>query len=123
VNLVKVHCSSHSISTKNEIMKTTNDSCCCRCFSVFLGRYYGAKVAVKKVTSVKDGSPLAKYVSRELELLRFLNHPNLVHYIGMALHQGLCVCLFVVLSLLFVICLVVVFWLVVLLFVCLFVLF
>lgn len=30
------------------------------------GTYYGAAVAVKRIHTVKDGSPLTKYVVREL---------------------------------------------------------
>jgi len=48
--------------------------------SVFIGRYFGDYVAVKK--QLREEKQLDRYLLRELSVLKYMNHPNLLEYIG-----------------------------------------
>ena len=52
--------------------------------SVFEGRFFGAKVAIKLIRAMKDGSPITKYVERELDIQSIVAHPNVVQFIGLS---------------------------------------
>lgn len=48
--------------------------------TVYLGKYFGDYVAVKK--QVREDIGLDNYLMRELSVLKNASHPNLVSYIG-----------------------------------------
>lgn len=48
--------------------------------TVFVGRYFGDIVAVKKQT--RQGKDLEKYLLRELAVLKYIRHENMLEYIG-----------------------------------------
>jgi serine/threonine protein kinase len=52
--------------------------------SVFDGKFFGARVAIKLIRGVKDGSPILKYVERELDIQSMVAHPNVVQFIGLS---------------------------------------
>eukprot|EP00903_Cladosiphon_okamuranus_P013094 g12213.t1 len=48
--------------------------------TVFIGKYFGDVVAVKKQT--RQGRDLEKYLLRELSVLKYIRHQNMLEYIG-----------------------------------------
>ncbi|CAM9842462.1 unnamed protein product, partial [Phaeothamnion confervicola] len=48
--------------------------------TVYVGRYFGDAVAVKKQT--RQGKDLEKYLLRELSVLKYIRHENMLEYIG-----------------------------------------
>jgi len=54
---------------------------------VWKGKYLGLEVAVKKLFFVDD-SFMQKYIEREMDTLRGLNHPNIVQLMGLCNETG-----------------------------------
>lgn len=48
--------------------------------TVYIGKYFGDVVAVKKQT--RQGRDLEKYLLRELSVLKYIRHQNMLEYIG-----------------------------------------
>ena len=48
--------------------------------TVYAARYFGDIVAVKKQT--RKGKDLEKYLLRELQVLKYIRHENMLEYIG-----------------------------------------
>jgi serine/threonine protein kinase len=48
--------------------------------TVYAARYFGDVVAVKKQT--RQGKDLEKYLLRELAVLKYIRHENMLEYIG-----------------------------------------
>ncbi|KAJ3090590.1 hypothetical protein HK102_003255 [Quaeritorhiza haematococci] len=57
---------------------------------VYRADYLGTDVAVKEFFDIKDQPEfdLAKYTSRELDILKEARHPNVVQYMGSCIHNG-----------------------------------
>jgi serine/threonine protein kinase len=48
--------------------------------TVFLGRYFGDLVAIKKQT--RNTKAIQNYLTRELAALNSLHHPNIIEFLG-----------------------------------------
>lgn len=54
--------------------------------SVYEGEYFGTPVAIKKI--VEEDPDGLLYLEREVNVLKGMRHPNIVQFIGIAVHEG-----------------------------------
>ena len=55
---------------------------------VYLGQYFGTKVAVKLLFQADMVANIGKYILRELAMLRAVTHPNIVQFLGLCRHRS-----------------------------------